>query len=53
MNHSLFLLLISRDDDDANSLRISKAALDNVIDIGRRKYGLGSGPQVESLAGRQ
>jgi len=31
---------------DANSLRISKGALDSVISIGRAKYGLGSGPQV-------
>lgn len=32
--------------DDANALRISKGALDSVINIGRTKYGLGSGPQV-------
>lgn len=41
-----FFIADIQDDDDANSLRISKAALDNVIDIGRRKYGLGSSPQV-------
>lgn len=41
-----FFIADIQDDDDANSLRISKAALDNVIDIGRRKYGLGKGPQV-------
>ncbi len=33
-------------DDDANALRISRGALDSLINIGRAKYGLGSGPQV-------
>lgn len=35
-----------RDDADAISLGISKGALDSVVNIGRAKYGLGSGPQV-------
>ncbi|OOQ57919.1 hypothetical protein BC343_13445 [Mucilaginibacter pedocola] len=35
-----------RTDADAVSLRISKGMLDSVINIGRQKYGLGSGPQV-------
>lgn len=41
-----FFIADIQDDDDANSLRISKEALDNVINIGRTKYGLGNGPQV-------
>lgn len=35
-----------QNDNDANALRISRGALDSVINIGRTKYGLGSGPQV-------
>lgn len=35
-----------QNDDDANALRISRGALDSVINIGRTKYGLGSGQQV-------
>jgi Carboxypeptidase regulatory-like domain len=35
-----------QNDADANALRISKGALDSVINIGRSKYGLGSGQQV-------
>jgi hypothetical protein len=35
-----------QNNDDAIALRISKGALDSVINIGRAKYGLGSGPQV-------
>jgi hypothetical protein len=35
-----------QNNDDANALRISKGALDSLINIGRAKYGLGSGQQV-------
>lgn len=35
-----------QNDNDANALRISKGALDSVINIGRAKYGLGSGQQI-------
>lgn len=35
-----------RSDEDANALRISRGALDSLINIGRAKYGLGNSPQV-------
>lgn len=41
-----FFIADIRDDDDAINLGISKGALDSVVNIGRAKYGLGSGPQV-------
>jgi hypothetical protein len=41
-----FYIADIKSDDDAISLRISKGMLDSVINIGRTKYGLGSGPQV-------
>jgi hypothetical protein len=41
-----FFIADIRDQDDEISLGISKGALDSVINIGRAKYGLGSGPQV-------
>lgn len=41
-----FYIADIKSDADAISLRISKGMLDSVINIGRAKYGLGSGPQV-------
>jgi hypothetical protein len=41
-----FYIADIKSDADAISLRISKGMLDSVINIGRTKYGLGSGPQV-------
>lgn len=41
-----FFIADIREDADQISLGISKGALDSVINIGRAKYGLGSGPQV-------
>lgn len=41
-----FYIADIRSDADAISLGISKGALDSVVNIGRAKYGLGSGPQV-------
>jgi len=41
-----FFIADIRDDADQINLGISKGALDSVINIGRAKYGLGSGPQV-------
>ncbi|HMI01079.1 MAG TPA: carboxypeptidase regulatory-like domain-containing protein [Pedobacter sp.] len=41
-----FFIADIRDQDDEISLGISKGALDSVVNIGRAKYGLGSGPQV-------
>ena len=41
-----FFIADIREDADAVSLGISKGALDSVVNIGRAKYGLGSGPQV-------
>lgn len=41
-----FFIADIRDADDEISLGISKGALDSVVNIGRAKYGLGSGPQV-------
>lgn len=35
-----------RSDEDANALRISRGALDSLINIGRAEYGLGNSPQV-------
>lgn len=41
-----FFIADIREDADQISLGISKGALDSVVNIGRAKYGLGSGPQV-------
>ncbi|WP_316833032.1 TonB-dependent receptor [Pedobacter aquatilis] len=41
-----FFIADIQNKDDEVSLGISKGALDSVINIGRAKYGLGSGPQV-------
>ncbi len=35
-----------QDDDDANALRISRGALDSVLNIGRTKYGLSNSQQI-------
>ncbi len=43
---SPFFIADIRSDADAIANRISKGALDTLIDIARNKYGLGSGPQV-------
>lgn len=41
-----FYIADIKNKDDEISLGISRGALDSVINIGRSKYGLGSGPQV-------
>ncbi|MFD1258338.1 carboxypeptidase regulatory-like domain-containing protein [Mucilaginibacter terrae] len=43
---SPFFIADIRSDEDAISLRISKGALDSVINIGRSLYGLSNNPQV-------
>ncbi|WP_029288597.1 TonB-dependent receptor [Pedobacter sp. R20-19] len=41
-----FFIADIQNSDDEISLGISKGALDSVVNIGRAKYGLGSGPQT-------